>query len=87
VGRARGGVDAALRGLKQPALVIGVTSDVLYPISEQERLAKTLPHAEYAVLESDEGHDAFLINIKWMQDQLLAFFRKHMPQLFHAPRL
>lgn len=69
LGRGRGGSGAAeevLAGLDVPALVVGVDSDVLYPLEEQRLLAEHLPQAELVVVRSDHGHDGFLIE----QEQL-----------------
>jgi homoserine O-acetyltransferase len=49
------------------ALVIGVESDMLFAIDEQERLAKSFEEAgavtSFAPLDCIEGHDSFLIDI------------------------
>ena len=46
VGKNRGGVEKALKKITAKTLVIGITSDVLYPITEQEYLQKTIRGAE-----------------------------------------
>lgn len=61
VGRGRGGVVAALATLQQPALVIGIDSDVLYLPDELQAVASALPNGDMVWLESPHGHDAFLI--------------------------
>jgi len=61
VGRGRGGVAAALATLRQPALVVGIDTDVLYPAHELRALASGLPAGQLFWLESPHGHDAFLI--------------------------
>lgn len=61
VGRGRGGVQAALATLQQPALIVAIDSDVLYPPHELQALADGLPNSELFWLESPHGHDAFLI--------------------------
>lgn len=63
VARGRGDYAAVLRSIEQPALVVGIDSDVLYPLSEQEELADHLPTATLEVLSSPHGHDAFLIEL------------------------
>ncbi|MHB1543375.1 MAG: homoserine O-acetyltransferase MetX [Gammaproteobacteria bacterium] len=57
-----------------PTLVIGITSDLLYPPEEQIRLASKIPGAELAWLDSPHGHDAFLIEIDQL-DVLLRTYR------------
>ncbi|MFG3043308.1 homoserine O-acetyltransferase [Streptomyces sp. NPDC048241] len=62
VGRGRGGTRAALARVRAPALVAGVDSDRLYPLSQQRELAALIPSAdEVRVVESPYGHDGFLI--------------------------
>ncbi|TYZ58409.1 hypothetical protein PybrP1_000091 [[Pythium] brassicae (nom. inval.)] len=73
VGRGRGGVDCALQTLTQPALVVGVESDVLYPIAEQQAIARALPNASFAALASIHGHDGFLLEQDRISDLIAAF--------------
>jgi homoserine O-acetyltransferase len=65
VGRDRGGVQAALRRVTAPMLVLGIDSDRLYPVEDQEVIAAAVPTALDGptphVLRSDFGHDGFLI--------------------------
>ncbi len=61
VGRDRGEADEVLGELHMPALVIGITSDVLYPVEEQHHLAEQIPNARYEELDVPHGHDGFLI--------------------------
>ncbi len=68
VSRARGGYEEVLSSISQPALVIGIDSDVLYPLPEQRELAEHMPHATLEVLSSPYGHDAFLIEEEKLND-------------------
>jgi homoserine O-acetyltransferase len=61
VGRNRGGAIAALKLIQSKTLVIGIKSDALFPIVEQEFLAKYIPGASFQVIDSLYGHDGFLI--------------------------
>ena len=65
VGRGRGGVEAALGRVTTPMLVLGIDSDRLYPLEDQQRIAAAVPTAldgpDPVVLHSAFGHDAFLI--------------------------
>lgn len=76
LGRGRGPLEQVLRGLRQPALVLAIRSDVLYPPAEQEELADLLPRAELAVLDSPHGHDAFLIEGDTVSELLRDFRRR-----------
>ncbi|GAA2223125.1 homoserine O-acetyltransferase [Herbiconiux moechotypicola] len=65
LGRGRGGVAAALASVQALALVIGIDSDRLFPVADQQLIARHLPHTldgdEPVVIESGFGHDGFLI--------------------------
>ena len=61
VGRGRGGVPAALAGVSARTTVVGISSDRLYPVAQQEELAAGIPGARLEVIESPYGHDGFLI--------------------------
>jgi homoserine O-acetyltransferase len=56
----------AMLNLKR-ALVIGVTTDILFPIRQQEELAEHLkavvPEVEYVRLDCIKGHDSFLVEM------------------------
>lgn len=62
VGRGRGGVATALGNCPVPVIVGGITTDRLYPLRQQEELAALLPGCSgLEVIESDYGHDGFLV--------------------------
>jgi len=73
VARGRGTYESVLGSIAQPALVVGIDSDVLYPLEEQEELSQLLPQARFEVLRSPHGHDAFLIEIEAVNDLVVAF--------------
>jgi homoserine O-acetyltransferase/O-succinyltransferase len=61
-------VKEALRRLEiENALVIGVNTDILFPLEQQVEIAEGLrasgANVEFKALESDIGHDAFLVEI------------------------
>lgn len=80
VGRGRGGYEKALRSIEQPTLVVGIDSDVLYPLNEQEELVDLIPHSELAVVSSAHGHDAFLMEFDQMSGIVGPWLRKQVPQ-------
>lgn len=61
LGRGRGGVQAALQNIRQPALVISLENDQLYSYAEQAQLAEHLPNAAHELIPTRYGHDGFLI--------------------------
>ncbi|MES2630326.1 MAG: homoserine O-acetyltransferase [Bacteroidota bacterium] len=63
LGRGRGGLEKALSSIKAKTLVVGIDSDLLFPIEEQQYLAKHITGAVYAEIPSLYGHDGFLLEI------------------------
>ncbi|HEY4647440.1 MAG TPA: homoserine O-acetyltransferase [Steroidobacteraceae bacterium] len=64
-----GSVSAALkRSALQQALVIGVETDLLFPLAAQREIAEGLEHAgvptQFSVLASVQGHDSFLVDME-----------------------
>ncbi len=65
------GRGSVLEGLKririERAMVIGVSTDILFPLQQQEEIAAGLEAAganvEFVALDSPQGHDAFLVDI------------------------
>ena len=65
------GHGSVLEGLKrihvEQAMVIGVSTDILFPLQQQEQIAEGLQAAgaqvEFVALDSPQGHDAFLVDI------------------------
>merc|ERR1719326_636777 len=64
LGRNRGDYFDVLRNIQIPVLIASISSDVLYPVSEQLELAQYLPNSQHHMLESPEGHDGFLLEGK-----------------------
>ncbi|MEM1435310.1 MAG: homoserine O-acetyltransferase [Pseudomonadota bacterium] len=60
------------------ALVIGVETDVLFPLKQQRELAEYLHEAgipvQYHALQSVQGHDAFLVDMDRFRPPIAEFF-------------
>ena len=61
VGSGRGTVEQALSTIRAKTLVVGISSDILFPVSEQQLLAEYIPGATLKIIGSQYGHDGFLI--------------------------
>lgn len=72
VGRSRESIQWALHQVKAKTLVVGIESDILFPVSEQELLSKNIPKAKLEIIHSLYGHDGFLVEF----DQLKALLNK-----------
>ena len=64
VGRHLGGLESALGRINSRCIVIGIETDILFPISEQEFIAVHIPGAQFQTISSDYGHDGFLIEVE-----------------------
>lgn len=71
VGRNRGGIIAALSNITAKTLVIGISSDILFPPSEQRTIAQHINNAKFIEIESGYGHDGFLIEFDIMKKAIL----------------
>jgi homoserine O-acetyltransferase len=72
LGRDRGSLEEVLASIKSDTLVIGIATDLLFPVTEQEFIAKHIPRASFAVISSFYGHDGFLIEAKELTEILRA---------------
>ncbi|WP_291051455.1 homoserine O-acetyltransferase [Herbiconiux sp.] len=65
IGRGRAGVVAALESVRAKTLIVGIDSDRLFPVEDQELIAAHIPGnidgTRPIVIESKFGHDGFLI--------------------------
>lgn len=75
VGRGRESQEAALQRVKAKTLVIGIESDILFPVSEQKFLASTIPSATLEIIHSLYGHDGFLVEFDQLRTFLTAFYQ------------
>ena len=73
LGRGRGPREAILNRIKHRTLVVGISTDMLYPVAETRMLAASIPNAEFAVLDSPNGHDAFLIETAKLERTVTQF--------------
>ena len=78
-------VEEALSKIEQPALVLGIESDGLFTIAEQQEIADGLPNARLGKIDSPEGHDAFLLQFEQVNKYLLDFFREVLPEIMNKP--
>ncbi|MBX2948404.1 MAG: homoserine O-acetyltransferase [Crocinitomicaceae bacterium] len=79
VGRGRKSVEHALARIQAKTLVIGIESDVLFPVSEQQFLAEHIQNARYEQIKSDFGHDGFLLEYEQLTHCIRAFYEDKLP--------
>lgn len=75
VGRGRGSVQKALSTIKAETLIIGIESDILFPIEDQQTIAEHLPNSTFEIIQSDYGHDGFLIETQKISKILKPFLK------------
>ena len=60
------------------ALVIGVQSDILFPLHQQRELAKgmseVVKHVKFVALDSVKGHDSFLVDMDAFRPVIFEYF-------------
>ena len=81
VARGNASAEEALKKVKARALVIGIDSDILFPLSEQEYLAKIIPNARLEVMTSLYGHDGFLVEFDQLNNILKKFYKEKISVL------
>ncbi|MEO1052137.1 MAG: homoserine O-acetyltransferase [Bacteroidota bacterium] len=66
----RNSLEEALSSIKANAMIIGIMSDILFPIQEQRFLAEHIPGAVLEEIDSLYGHDGFLIETKILTEKI-----------------
>lgn len=64
VARGRQSYREVLGKISIPVLVVGIDTDLLYPVEEQRELAELIPDGSFEEIRSIHGHDAFLIEFE-----------------------
>lgn len=85
LGRGRGGCAAALGRIRQPVLVGSIPSDALYVPEDQLYLASQLMRAQLVAIDSEHGHDGFLIDAERFEPALRRFLAEFAPAAVAAP--
>lgn len=76
-------IGEALHPVRAQALVIGVESDILFPTDEQKQIAAALPNATFVEIESDFGHDGFLIETQQISGIARDFLSRTAVKKYH----
>ncbi len=73
-GRDRGGLKKALARISAKTLVLGIKSDLLFSVEEQKLMDDLIPNSTLNLIDSDFGHDGFLIEKDALSNALLSVF-------------
>lgn len=77
VGRGRKSLEDALSLVEAKTLTIGITTDILFPLNEQQFIAKHIPKATYKFIKSLYGHDGFLLEFEQIHTLINNFLIDH----------
>jgi homoserine O-acetyltransferase len=78
VGRGRESVEAALKTIRAKTLVVGIETDILFPVVEQRYLAATIPQARLEIIQSLHGHDGFLVEFEIFKNIVRKFLQSEL---------
>ena len=76
LGRGRGRVEDVLRQIKAKSLVVAITSDILFPPSDHTIMVDNIADVCYHVIDSDFGHDGFLVEHQQLNDIIINFLNE-----------
>lgn len=74
--RGRISLEDSLNRIQAKALVIGIETDLLFPIEEQQFLAANIPYSTFVLIDSQYGHDGFLLEFEKITELLKEFLNK-----------
>ncbi len=63
-------LENVLNSIEQRTLIIGISSDILCPVVEQQFLATNIPNAQLVIIDSNYGHDGFMVETTAISSQL-----------------
>lgn len=75
LGRNRISAENTLQSFTVNTLVIGISSDYLFPVQEQKFLAEHIPNAKYDCIDSIFGHDGFLVETELLEQKIDEFLK------------
>lgn len=76
VGRNRNGVESALQRIQAKTLIIGIRSDIMFWPEDQEKMNRSIPKSKLVMIESDFGHDGFLLENEKISKALTLFIKE-----------
>jgi len=67
-------VQRVLSTVRSKVTIVGMDTDVLYPLHEQQQLASYIPNAAMHIIHTTNGHDGFLLE----HDRMSAILLEHL---------
>lgn len=87
LGRGRTQVEQALQRIQAKTLVIGIDTDILFPLREQQFISDNIPGAAFEPIHSLYGHDGFLLEYEQISKLILAFIKPNKSRINKATTL
>ena len=75
VGRNRESIKQALSVVKAKTLVIAISTDILFPLSDSQQLVNGIENSRLDVIESNFGHDGFLVETVQIAQSIAGFYQ------------
>ena len=69
-------IENALQQIKSKTLVIGIYTDILFPVCEQQFITDHIHDAEFITIHSLYGHDGFLLEYEQIEKIIKDFIDK-----------
>ncbi len=76
VARGRGDIAEVLSKIKSKTLIVAITSDILFPPADHKVFVENIPDVEYHLIDSDFGHDGFLVEHKQLNEIICNFYER-----------
>ena len=80
VGRNRGSIKQALAKIKAKTLVIAISTDILFPLADSQQLVDGIENSRLDVIESNFGHDGFLVETVQIAQSIADFYQTDSKQ-------
>ena len=80
VGRGRNGLIEALQRITARTLTVGIETDILFPVEEQEFIAEHVPGGTFKKIHSSFGHDGFLLEYDQLENLITDFLNAAVPK-------
>ena len=61
--------------IQAKTLVIGISSDLLFPVEEQKFIAENIENAVFREIDSFYGHDGFPIEVEAITKEIKQFIK------------
>ncbi len=74
--RGRHSLARALGMIKARTLVLGIVTDLLFPLVEQQKMHRLIPASHFREIESEYGHDGFLLENEQISKAIKDFIHK-----------